>query len=155
MKRHLMIVAAAAGLCAASFPMQAAAHDEPVIGVVGGAAAGGLIAGPPGAVAGAVIGAIAGATVAHETDHGHHRHGYRTHVHSVAPVRYVETVRYVESPACAPPQEVYYRPASVRYEAYPKATKTVAVAKPKLRKVCRYERVRATNTAAVKSRPVG
>jgi hypothetical protein len=157
MKRHVLIVTAAAALGAATFPMQVSAHDEPVIGVIGGAAAGGLIGGPPGAVAGAIVGAIAGAHVAHESDHGHrhvHRHvGYYTE--EAPTVRYVETVRYVQPAHCAP-QAVYYRPARVTHvETYPKYTRTSAATKTKVKKVCRYEKVKAVNTASVARRPVG
>jgi hypothetical protein len=154
MNKHLFVVTAAAGLCAASIPMQASAHDEPVIGVIGGAAAGGLIAGPPGAVAGAIVGAIAGATVAHRSDHGHpHVHAYR--VEETPRVRYVETVRYVQ-PAYCEPQAVYYRPATVRYtEPYARSTRTAAAPKAKLKKVCRYEKVRTVHTAAAAPRPAG
>jgi len=157
MKKHVLIVTAAAALCAATLPMQASAHDEPVIGVIGGAAAGGLIGGPPGAVAGAIVGAIAGAHIAHETDHGHrhvHRH-VRYHVEEPSRVRYVETVRYVQ-PASCEPQAVYYRPARVTYvETPPKYTRTAATAKPKVKKVCRYEKVKNVNTASAARRPIG
>jgi hypothetical protein len=99
-----------------------------------------------GAVAGAIVGAIAGAHIAHESDHGH-RH--------VRHVRYVETVRYVQ-PAHCEPQAVYYRPARVTYvESYPKYTRTAATAKPAVKKVCRYEKVKNVNTASAARRPVG
>ena len=153
MNKCMWAAGSAAAILGMTFSMQVAAHDEPVIGVVGGAAGGALIGGPPGAVAGAVIGAVAGAAVAHESDHGHHHHRYVD-----TRVRYVQPARYVEA-APAPvyacePHATYYRPTTVYRESYPKYTHAVA-AKPKLRKVCRYERVRATTTAAAKARPVG
>lgn len=148
MRKRILIVAAAAGIGLAASSMQAAAHDEPVVGVLGGAGAGALVAGPPGAVAGAIIGAIAGATVAHDNDHGRrahrHRHSHVYYREHREPVVYRETVAYREP--------VYYRTpvvngsnGSTSYYCEPNKgyrVKTVAVAaKPKYRKVCRYVRV--------------
>ena len=155
MNKLVLIVTTAAGLCAATFPMQASAHDEPVIGVIGGAAAGGLIAGPPGAVAGAIVGAIAGAHIAHETDHGHrhvHRHVHYQPVEEAPKVRYVETVRYVQPAQCEPAYTVYHRPAPTATYTRTAATTT---AKPKMKKVCRYEKVKSVHTASAARRPVG
>ena len=152
-RKPLWITSIAAGLGLAALSLPAAAHDEPVVGVLGGAGAGALIAGPPGAVAGAIIGAIAGAAVAHDNDHGH-RHA--RHVHAGIPVkrvRYVEAdhglparrVQYVETEHVrangatyynCEPNKVYYRERAVTREAHPKAVKVAA--KPKLKKVCRY-----------------
>ena len=166
MKKQLLIVTAAAGLCAAAIPTQASAHDEPVIGVLGGAAVGAAIGGPPGAVAGAIIGAMGGATVAHNSDHGH-RHGHHhyypktSQVTYVEPapvayyadeprVRYVEKVRYVQPVASCEPQVVYYRPASATHGAAP----VKKAATTKVKKVCRYEKVKV-HTASAARRPIG
>ena len=138
-RKPLWITSIAAGLGLAALSLPAAAHDEPVVGVLGGAGAGALIAGPPGAVVGAIVGAIAGATVAHDNDHGH-RHG--RHVHAGMPakrVHYVETEPVRVNGATyyhCEPNKVYYRERVATREAHPKAVKVAA--KPKMKKVCRY-----------------
>jgi len=171
-RRTEWIGAIVAGASCAALALPAAAHDEPVVGVLGGAGAGALIAGPPGAVAGAIIGAIAGAAIAHDTDHGHHaRHHhrhygaapvYRERVRYAEPghiayrerVRYVETTRYAGNGSttyhCEP--EATYRPKVVHREDRV-VTRTVA-AKPKMKKVCRYVPVRNTTSASIATRPV-
>ena len=119
MKRQTLVLSLAATSCGIALSMPAAAHDEPVIGVVGGAGAGALIAGAPGAVVGAVIGGIAGATVAHDSDHGRraHRHPHR---HRVA-----------AAPQYCEPGPAYYRPAAQRV-TYVRAVD----ARPRLKKAC-------------------
>ena len=95
-----------------------------------------------------MIGAIAGATVAHENDHDPkhpHRHHGRNEGHShayVAPVRYrgngnADAVAYCD------PRAGYYRPTVVRVEEWPVKVRTVKTT-TKMKKVCRYEPVRAT-----------
>jgi hypothetical protein len=154
MKTRTIMLALAAALAGTTYSLDATAHDEPVVGVIGGAAAGALVAGPPGAVAGAVIGGITGAAVAHDNDHGH-RHGHHhARLYRSEPVRYMAPARHVESSAYCEPQRTYYRSSTVYREPLPKYTK-VAAAQPKLKKVCRYERVRTVNTASAATRRVG
>jgi hypothetical protein len=147
---------AAAGFALAAIPQQAAAHDEPVVGSLIGAGIGAAIAGPPGAAAGAIIGGAFGSHVAHETDHGAHAHPHRRayierrhYRESVAyaPVRYANGngngSTYVQ---CEPERKVYYKPKVVHRDDRTRVA--YQPAKPKMKKVCRYVPVKATNSAA-------
>lgn len=150
---------AAAGLALAASPQQAAAHDEPVVGSLIGAGIGAAIAGPPGAAAGAIIGGAFGAHVAHETDHGTHahphrrasieRHHYRESV-AYVPARYADGNGNGAAPVyCEPERKVYYKPKVVHRDDRTRVA--YQPAKPKMKKVCRYVPVKATNSAAAPS----
>lgn len=142
-----LVIAIAAGLCMAGFTQQAAAHDEPVVGSLVGAGIGAAVAGPPGAAVGAVIGAAIGSHVAHESDHGNGRHYSRTRVIERREVRYVAPARYAyygngnggTVVADCPPQPVYYRANVVhRDDRVKKVSYAAPVAKPKVKKVCKW-----------------
>jgi len=152
---------AATGLALAAIPQPAAAHDEPVVGSLIGAGIGAAIAGPPGAAAGAIIGGAFGSHVAHETDHGAHAHPHRRA--SIERRHYRESVAY--APAryangngstrahCEPQRKAYYKPRVVHRDDRTRvASRTVA--KPKMKKVCRYVPVKR-NTAATSYRSAG
>jgi hypothetical protein len=157
---------AAAGLALAASPQQAAAHDEPVVGSLIGAGIGAAIAGPPGAAAGAIIGGAFGAHVAHETDHGTHAHPHphrRAYIErhhycepvAYAPARYANGNGNGATPAyCEPEKKVYYKPKVVHRDDRTRVAYT-APAKPKMKKVCRYVPVKATNSAAASHRSAG
>jgi hypothetical protein len=164
-KRLSIIVSAAAfDLALAAIPRPAAAHDEPVVGSLIGAGIGAAVAGPPGAAAGAIIGGAFGSHVAHETDHGTHAHPHRR--------AYIERRHYRESVAyaparyangngngstrvhCEPQAKADYKPRVVHRDDRTRVA-SKAVAKPKMKKVCRYVPVRKTNSAAAAYRSAG
>ena len=159
MKRMVGFLAAAAGLGGLAMPLQASAHDEPVVGVLAGAGIGAAIGNAPGAVVGAIIGAIGGATYAHRTDHPHsHPHPHRTGI-ATPPVRqpvvYAEPARYAANGSevyYCEPKSAHHAPKVVYREPRPKTTKVAA--SPQMKKVCRYEPVRKTVTASTKKRPL-
>lgn len=162
-KRLSIIIAASAfGLALVAIPQPAAAHDEPVVGSLIGAGIGAAIAGPPGAAAGAIIGGAFGAHVAHETDHGTHAHPHRRAYierrHYREPVAYAP-VRYANGNGsthvhCEPEKKAYYKPKVVHRDDRTRVAYK-PVAKPKMKKVCRYVPVRKTNAAAAAYRSAG
>jgi hypothetical protein len=163
-KRLSIIIAASAfGLALAAVPQKAAAHDEPVVGSLIGAGIGAVIAGPPGAAAGAILGGALGSHVAHETDHGAHahphrrasierRHYYRESV-AYAPVRYANGNGSTRV-HCEPGMKAYYQPKIVHRDDRARVAYK-PVAKPKMKKVCRYVPVSKTNSAATAYRSAG
>ena len=163
MSSKRLFAIAAAGLALAAIPQQAAAHDEPVVGSLIGAGIGAAIAGPPGAAAGAIIGGAFGSHVAHETDHGAHahphrrasierRHYYRESV-AYAPARYGNGNGSTHV-HCEPEKKAYYKPKVVHRDDRTRVAYK-PVAKPKMKKVCRYVPVRKTNAAAAAYRSAG